>query len=315
MDDDLRQPMDPQMAQALERVAAITAGAPRPSDPRMMRRLVEEQRRPWNANPLPLPAIEESMLPGPFGDVPVRIYRPDQHRPAPAIVYLHGGGWVHGSLDTHDKVMRLLALKSGWTVLGIDYVLAPEHKFPDPVNETAAAFRHLHDRASEFGVDPRRLAVAGDSAGANLAVAAAMDLRDAGGPLPRALLCFYGVFDTDLDTASYRAFGRGEHGLTRDEMAFFWDAYLGSAADRANPRAALVKGRLDGLPPLHLMAAGLDPLRDDTLHFAARCAEAGLEHELSVEEGVCHGFLIFSDIVDKAHHALDCGAAFLRRFG
>ncbi len=307
--------VDPEMAEAMRRMAEIAGDAPDrfsiPFDEG--RRMQEVQRRPWNANPPELHGVDPVAFPGPFGDVPARIYRPAAGSGGPAVVYLHGGGWVFGSLDTHDKIMRLLALKSGRTVIGLDYALAPEHKFPDPVIETVSVFGHLKSRGADLGIDADRLALGGDSAGANVALAAAMDLRDRGGPYPDRCVLFYGVFDSDLDTESYRTFGGGEYGLRRSDMDQYWQAYQRGPLDRTNPLAAPVKGNLGNLPPLHLTAAGLDPLRDDTLRLADKLKAIDADYELLVLDGVCHGFLGLSDVVSKAHTALESAARFLNR--
>lgn len=308
--------MDPQMAAAMDRMAAIAAElgpAPAQPMPDEVRSRTLAERRFWNDEPPTVAGVEDVMVPGLFRTVPVRIYR---HWPAsdlPAIVYFHGGGWVKGSPDTHDRIGRLLARESGAVVFSVDYALAPEHPFPEPLDECVAVTEFIANTAMLRGINAHRIALAGDSAGATLALGATLDLRESRPDLIKALLLFYGVYGTDLDTASYRSFGDGQFGLSRSDMAAYWDAYAPTAANRADPRAAPLLAELAGLPPVYLAAAGLDVLLDDTLAMARRLEQAGIPYELNRYEGVCHGFVGLGRMVDAANTAIADAAVFMRR--
>jgi acetyl esterase len=308
--------MDPQMAAAMDRMAAIAAGlGPMPGKPTpdAVRARMLAERRFWNAEPPAVADVEDVMVPGLFRTVRVRIYRPWTAPNLPAIVYFHGGGWVKGDPDTHDRAGRLLARESGAVVFSVDYALAPEHPFPEPLDECVAVTEFLVNTATLRGINANRLALAGDSAGANLALGAALDLRESRPHLVKALLLFYGVYGADLDTDTYLSFGDGRFGLSRADMAAYWDAYAPTADDRADPRAVPLLAELAGLPPVHLAAAGLDVLLDDTLAMAQRLQRAGIPCELKRYEGVCHGFIGLGRLVDAANTAIAEAAMFMRR--
>lgn len=225
------------------------------------------------------------------------------------IVHLHGGGWVFGSNQTHLRAMSELARRTGCTVIGVDYGLAPEHPFPQGLNDCVWAWRWLRSRQVIEGP----WFIAGDSAGANLAMALMLDLRHLGEPLPEAALLFYGVFDASLELASHTELGSGAFGLSTAKMRWYLDQYLsGSHRDPLNPRVSPLRANLAGLPPLFLNAAGLDPLRDDTLSLAGRLADAGTPYQLHRYEGVVHGFMQMSAQLDTAVRAFDDAAAFIR---
>lgn len=309
--------MDPQMATAMDRMAAIAAElgpAPTQSTPDEVRARTLEERRFWNAEAPVVSEVEDVMVPGLFRNVRVRIYRPWAATVLPAIVYFHGGGWVKGSPDTHDRAGRLLARESGAVVFSVDYALAPENPFPEPLDECVAVTEFIANTATLRGIDVNRLALAGDSAGANLALGAALDLRESRPELIKALLLFYGVYGANLDTASYRTFGNGQFGLSRADMAAYWDAYAPDAVNRADPRAVPLLADLTGLPPVFLAAAGLDVLLDDTLAMAERLREAGVPFDLKRYEGVCHGFIGLGRVVDAANTAIADAALFMRGY-
>ncbi len=265
----------------------------------------------WNAEPPPLERVEDLMIAGAFGPVRARLYDPvGGGSPKPGLVHFHGGGWTIGDLDLEDTALRTLARESGVAIFSVDYALAPEHPFPEPLEDCIQACRWLRAHARQWQVDAERLAIGGASAGANLALATALALRDAGEPWARFLLLQYGVYCADHDTESHRRFGRGDYGLDTAMMDFFWDTYLGDATPRTDPRAAPLYASLEGLPPSFLMAAGLDPLRDDSRQLAAKLAEAAVPHEHRVYAGVTHGFTLMGRALAVANVALrEAGAA------
>jgi acetyl esterase len=253
---------------------------------------------------------EEVALPG--RRIRLRLHVPASAAPVgPALFYFHGGGWAWGSIDTHDRIMRELAQRSGCRVVGVDYRKAPEHPFPLPFDDCLEATRHVLGRAGEFGIDPARFALGGDSAGANLALAAGLVLA-AEGRAPATLLLYYGTFDCDLGTSSYMAdFGDGRFGLSRADMALFLGWYLGGDGTSADPRAVPLKGELSALRRAFLLGCGLDPLRDDNRRLAAALAAAGVRFDFRELPDACHGFLFMAEDVAASRAALATGAAHL----
>lgn len=229
----------------------------------------------------------------------------------PAILFLHGGGWVVGDLDGVDALCRALANRTGAVVVSADYRLAPEHRFPAALDDAWTVLTWLHEHAGELGVDPGRLAVAGESAGANLAAGAARRAHAdpvAAHPRLRAQMLAYPALDGALATASYDELGTG-FGLTREQMRWYWDAYAPGGAARAPEASPLRAYSLAGLPPAVIVQAELDPLLDDGLDYAQRLRAAGVEADVHVWPGMVHGFLRYRGLLDDAHAALDEAAA------
>lgn len=308
--DAIPEQIHPQMAAALAMIADLGASIP---DWRALplpewRAHVAAERSYWNVDAPAMNAIAAFTIPTPVGAVPVRLYKPQAGHAMPVIVFVHGGGWVLGSLNTYDRTMRMLAQASGAAVLGIEYSLAPEAKFPRALDEIAMAVEWIADHAADYGLASGRLGVAGDSAGANLALSATVSLASRRPGLVKALLLLYGCYLPSLDTPSYRRYGDGRYGLSTDEMGFFWGSYLREEADRWDPRAAPMEGPLRGLPPTLIVAAELDPLHDDSIRLAAALSRAGSPHVLKVWRGMCHGFIQLSRMVDDAAAAIaECG--------
>ena len=239
------------------------------------------------------------------------------HKPCngllPVLIYLHGGGWVWNSIDTHDRLMRDYAAGGGCAVIGPDYALSPEAAFPQAIEECAAVVRWVARHGAEWGLDPTRIAIGGDSAGANLALGVTLLLRRTDPDIAlRGLLLNYGVFDSDLDTASYREFADG-YFLTREKMAFYWDCYCPRPADRLNPLVAPLRADLKGLPPVLLHIAELDVLASENHAMAAKLREAGVEVESRLFPGTAHGFLRALNHVQAARDAVKEAGGWLRR--
>lgn len=309
--------LDPEMAAALNQTRRLQAdlmkqrGGPiAPGDLAGQRAAYDHERAFWNEIKPALPSVEAVQVPHAGGAVNCRLYRPSTDRPLPALVYLHGGGWILGSLDTHDRIMRLLAQKSDAAVLGVDYRLAPENKFPAAHDDALAALRHLLRDGESLGIDPARLAVGGDSAGANMALASCLQLTPAERSAVKQQLLYYGLFGL-ADSASRRTFGNEADGLTKAGLDYFRDCLLRRPADAADMRYDCLSADLRGLPPALIVGSALDPLLDDSRALAQLLAEAGVAHELVVYEGVLHGFLHLSRMVGKSMQALDAGAAAL----
>lgn len=308
---DIEARLDPEMRAALAESARALGGIEVDwTDLAAARRAYLAERGFWNADRPDVALVQNHLVPGPHGPIPVRLYRPVVGELLPVLVYLHGGGYVLGNLDTHDRVMRLLALKSGAAVLGVDYRLAPEHRFPVQLEETAAVLDWIATAAASVELDRRRLALGGDSAGAHLALGAALARKPTATKL-KALILYYGAFGL-ADSASRRRFAVAASGLSREDLAFYEASYLGGPTPQGDPRFDCLSGDLAGLPPAYILACELDPLLDDGLALAALLGDAGVPHRLHRYDGVLHGFLHYSRIVPKAMRALDEGAAALK---
>jgi acetyl esterase len=251
--------------------------------------------------------VRDLQVPSADGAIPLRAYRPDTDGPLPVVAYLHGGGWAMGSLNTHDALQRALANASGAIVAGVEYRLAPEHRFPAALDDSLAAVRWLAEHAAEFGGDGARLAVAGDSAGGNLATVVARRLRGEVDLRMQALI--YPVTDAATDTPSYREFSDG-HGLTAANMRRFWDLYIDGAV-AANPDASPLRaGDLAGVAPAYVLVAEADVLRDEGEAYAAALRDAGVPVELDRRAGTVHGFARWLAVTSAAGDAVrDVGAA------
>ncbi|WP_307849099.1 alpha/beta hydrolase [Micromonospora sp. U56] len=243
------------------------------------------------------------------GGVPARLYRDGDHDGMPVVLYAHGGGWVMGSVDTHDGLCRHLAAASGWAVLSVDYRLAPEHPYPAAVDDVARALTWLRGPgAARHGLDPGRIAVAGDSSGGHLAAVTARRARDAGSRLVgQILIC--PVIDP---AAEYPAVD--EYGLDREEMRFFWDAFAPPGVDRTRPDVDPLRADLTGLPPALVITAELDLLSAEGERYAARLLAAGVPVTAARYQGLIHNFPRKLALFDAAHVALAQVAAALNRW-
>ena len=250
------------------------------------------------------------------GDIPLRLVRPLGSTPAqslPVLVYYHGGGWVIGDLDTHDTLCRELANGSGCAVVAVGYRVAPEHRFPAAVDDALEALLWVHAHAAGLGLDAQRMAVGGDSAGANLAAVAAIAARDAGRMALKFQLLIYPVTDMRQGAPSYTSRGEG-YSLSAQTMAWFRTLYLGEAGDHADWRGSpLLREDLGRLPPAFVLTAGYDPLRDEGLHYAQRLTEAGNQATLVCFERQMHGFVLLGRVLDEANVAVQLCAAQLRQ--
>jgi acetyl esterase len=264
------------------------------------------------ADSVPLQHEEDMILRGPHGEVPCRLYYPEGiDRPA-CLVYLHGGGFMQGSLNSWDHFLRDLVRLGNVAVLSVDYRLSPEVKFPVAFDETVAMTRLAAAKGAGWGIDPRRLAIGGDSAGANLALAAALALRDAGEKLLSFQLLLYGVYSTEVESPSWQRFGQGA-GLSQTQMRWIFETYLESPAQQRDWRVAPILADLKGLPPAHLIVGSLDPLLDDSNKLAAKLKEAGVPAELTVYQGINHGFIRYGRLIRTARRAVEECAAALRQ--
>jgi acetyl esterase len=270
----------------------------------------ERGAAPWRSLAPDVAHVKDLMLPGAAAPIRARLYRPATGV-LPLVIFLHGGGWTFGSLDTHENETRHLARASGAAVLSIAYRLAPEHPFPAPRDDVLAVIKAVQGGVLGDAVDPARIALAGDSAGANLALGALLALRDAGGENACCALLYYGCFAPIFATESHRRWGDGAFGLSTARMRWYWQNFLGGTLEGAPVQATPLEADLAALPPLYLVAAGLDPLHDDTLLLAERLVRAGVPHEVEVVPGVIHGFLRNATRLSTARRSLETASAFL----
>jgi len=303
-------PLDPQ-AQAL--IASLVGAKPvEQMTVQEMRDGLEQRTLVTGGTPEPVDQVIAGEVPGAGGVIPVRIYVPQGSRPMPGLVYFHGGGWARGSLNTHDPLCRSLANAGGCIVVSVDYRMAPEHTFPAAIDDAAAATRWVAQNAPRLGIDPRRVAVGGDSAGGNLAAAVTLLLRDAGGPPLVHQLLLYPVTDYNFGTASYVANAEG-YMLTRAAMRFYWRIYLRSEADANDQRASPLRARdFSNLPPALVITAEFDPLRDEGRAYADRLRRAGTPVVYRDYAGMVHGFATMAGVLDQGKQAVQDAAAALR---
>jgi acetyl esterase len=247
-----------------------------------------------------LPRIEDIAIPGPAGALPARVYDPVGAAGAarPAVAYFHGGGWVQGDLETHHGLCARLALRSGTVVVAVDYRLAPEHKFPAAVEDCVAAYRWLRAEGRAIGADPARVAVAGDSAGGNLAAVVSQMAAGAGIAAPACQVLIYPALDFALDTASHREL-EDAHIIPRDRVVWYMQQYLADT-DRADLRASPLRARdLAGQPPALVVTAGFDPLRDEGRAYADRLRAAGVDVEYREYPGQIHAFVSLTKVIPQ----------------
>jgi acetyl esterase len=304
-------PLDPGLQIVLDQLAANPG-------PQLHELPVAQARAFFDAMQLPRPevkiaAVEDRRIPGPAGEIGVRVYRPEGRAPFPALVYFHGGGWVIGSLETHDGSCRDLANRIGCVVVSVDYRLAPEARYPAAAEDCYAATQWVAANAAELGVDAARVAIGGDSAGGNLTAVVAQMARDRRGPALRHQLLIYPVTDADFSRPSYRENAEG-YLLTTKAMEWFWGHYVPDAAQRLDPYAAPLRAEdLAGLPPAFVLTAEFDPLRDEGEAYAKRLQAAGVPTRLTRYDGAIHGFFAMGLLAEVARRALDDAVTEVRR--
>jgi acetyl esterase len=293
--------LHPQVAGLLERVARSPL-PPYHSVPAFVaRRIYRDTRAALSPKP---PQVAEVKLLVVEGQVAMRAYRPVPGETLPALVFFHGGGWTIGDVDTHDVVCRQLALDARCVVCSVDYRLAPEDPFPAAVDDCFLATRYVHRNARALGIDPMRIAVAGDSAGGNLAAVVALMARDKGEPPLTYQLLIYPATDQRCEFPSHERNGEG-YLLTSDAIRFFRAAYLPDAKDRTDWRASpLLASSHVNLPPAFVLTAGYDPLVDEGRAYAERLAQSGVDVTYKEYSDMVHGFVLFGGVLDTANVAL-----------
>lgn len=305
--------IDPDVRAFIERTgadyAALSAVSP-PTTIARRREIAEQVRQPWSRGG---PDMAETRMIrfGPHG-VRARIHIPATGAGTGTLLYLHGGGWTVFSIDTHDRLMREYAERIGCAVVGLDYALSPEHRFPRALEDVDACIHWLRRNGSAFGLSVERLAIGGDSAGGNLSLAATLRLRDRGETLPVALLLNYAALDTE-PRPSYNRYDGDPYMLNVDEMRDFWINYLGKPTTD-DPYARPLLADLTGLPPVHLCIAECDILADQNTELADRLEAAGVEVSAIVYSGATHSFLEAVSISSCADRAIQDASDWLSSF-
>ncbi|HVP02023.1 MAG TPA: alpha/beta hydrolase [Solirubrobacteraceae bacterium] len=309
-------PLDPQIRQLLTMLNAMGTQGLSSTTPQQARRwfrtFTVDLRPPETI--VPVAAAEDVELPGPAGSLPARRYRPEAAGPMPTIVFFHGGGFVIGDIDTHDNQCRTLCRDVGAVVLSVGYRLAPETPWPGAVEDCLAATRWAGEHVGELGGDPAAIAVAGDSAGGNLAAVVAQRVRDEGGPRLAAQLLIYPGVDMEEDEARYPSYAANGEGffLTADDMRWFADQYAGPAADRRDPTLSPLHGTLAGLPPAVITTAEYDPLRDQGTTYADALRGAGVPVVHLDFPGLIHGYFDMSRLSPACAEAVGATCEALR---
>ncbi|OBF53535.1 alpha/beta hydrolase [Mycolicibacterium monacense] len=282
--------LDPQIAEMIE---ALDSGFP------PVHTMTGAQARATIRSRLVAPAapeevagVEDRLVDGPDGAIPVRIYHPAgvAANPPPVLVYAHGGGFVFCDLDSHDGLCRDIANRTAAVVVSVDYRLAPEYPWPAAAEDVYAVTRWVSDNCAALGADPRRIAVGGDSAGGNLVAVTTLMARDRGGPALVAQLLVYPMITPDFTTESYRLYGAGYYNPA-EALRWYWDQYAPNESDRTDPYVSPLHADLRGLPPAVMVIAGHDPLRDEGLRFGEALAEAGVPTVVRRFDGGIHGFM------------------------
>lgn len=287
--------------------AAEARKQPTPSDAVMA--LLRKDGKP--TTPEAVGAIVDRTIPTASGSLPIRVYTPTGQGPFPVIVYFHGGGFVIATNDTYDASARALANAAGAVLVAVEYRKAPEHKFPAAHDDAFAAYKWVLANATKLQGDPARVAMVGESAGGNLAIATAITARDKGIQLPTSILAVYPIAGTDTGTASYQEQADAKP-LNRAMMVWFLDKYTRNAADAQNPRLNLLRADLKGLPPVTIITAELDPLRTDGELLEGKLHDAGVTVERKQYNGVSHEFFGQGAVIQTARDAVKFGANSLK---
>lgn len=276
-----------------------------------MRQAYRIERAFWNEGGPSVAVVTDYNAPTRYGQVRVRYYRPTAEDTLPLIVYMHGGGWVIGDVDTHDRITRTLCHLTGAAVVSIDYTLAPDAQFPRQIHECVDVVTHIRDNAEKWSIDPEDISFAGDSAGANMAAATMLMMRDEGTLTSvRTMLLFYGAYGLK-DSMSMRLLGGSWDGLSEEDYAYYLGQYLPDPADVDDPYFNILRNDFShGIPPSYVVAAGLDPLRDDSRTLAEILTLCSVPHLFHEVDGVLHGFLHHSKMLDQTMEVLTEAANF-----
>jgi acetyl esterase len=308
--------LDPEIRRFVTDMGLAFARYPNLNDlsPVEMRRACEVVRAPWAAGGPTMARRTDRIVPTPVGDVRVRVHNPSSRSSKPAVVYMHGGGWKLFSIDTHDRLMREYAARADMVVIGVDYALAPEAKFPIAQQQIAHVTRWAREHCAELDVDPNRIALGGDSAGGNLAITTALRLREEGElKAVSALVLNYAAIDVYCAPEALQRYGHEGYMLGAGEMLQFWRDYLRHADDERNPLACPIHADLRGLPPTFMVIPECDILGEQNWRLAKKLESADVAVETSFYKGASHSFLEAMSIAAVSNKALDDTARWLRQ--
>jgi acetyl esterase len=305
-------PLDPQAEALVKQMAAAPGPKLEEIAPADARKLTANTFKMLAGAAEDVAKVENRKIPGPAGEIPVRIYTPAGSGPFPILVFYHGGGWTIGDLDTHDAACRSLTNGARCVTVSVDYRLAPEHKFPAAVEDCYAATFWAAEHARELGGDPSRLAVGGDSAGGNLSAVIAILARDRRRPAIKFQLLIYPATDAALDTYSHKTFT--DYFLTDEAVRYLWGCYLRDDADKKDPLASPALARNhQGLPPALIITAEFDPLRDEGEAYGEKLCKAGVPVTVTRYDGMIHGFFTMAGVLDQGMKAVEQASEALRK--
>ncbi len=309
----VKKQLDPQAEALLQQMAQRNVPPLHTLTPTQAREVMRKMAA-LSAKPEVVASVENLTIPGPGGQIPLRIYTPQGNSPFPILVYFHGGGWVICDLDTHDSLCRSLTNRARCIVVSVDYRLAPEHKFPAAVEDAYAATQWVAHNANRINGDPSRIAVGGDSAGGNLAAVVAILARDRNRPrLVYQLMIYPATNVSSADTESHRNYAEG-YFLDRSDGEWFCNSYLNCEADRLNPLVSpLLAPDLSHLPPALVITAEFDVLRDDGEAYAKRLKKSGVSVKYTCYKGMIHGFMSMDGLLDQARNGIEEASAALRQ--
>ena len=308
--------LDPEVRHFVISVGAAFASYPNFNDLPLseMRRACEQVRAPWAAGGPVMAQRTERIVPTSGGEVRVRIHNPSLRADKAAFIYMHGGGWTTFSIDTHDRLMREYAARADIAVIGVDYALSPEVKFPVAQQQIAEVVRWARRQATTLGIHRDRIALGGDSAGGNLAITTALRLRDEGDAnAVQAVVTNYAVTDTYSAPEALQRYGYEGYMLGAEEMAGFWNNYLRSPDDASNPLVCPVHADLRGLPPVFMVIPECDILTEQNWRLAELLEQAGVPVTTSFYKGASHSFLEAMSISAISNRAIDDTARWLKQ--
>ncbi|SEK09024.1 MULTISPECIES: alpha/beta hydrolase fold domain-containing protein [unclassified Variovorax] len=308
-------PLDPQVQLFVQKMAADASKFPRRDTVSIDegREIAEQVRAPWTEGGPQMARTVEHQVPTRHGEVMVRVYYPSERRMPGAFFYIHGGGFVLFSVNTHDRVMREYAQRAGIVVVGINYTRAPEAKFPQPIEECIDTVNWLKANAGALEFDAAQLFIGGDSAGGNLSLGTCLHFRDIGESPIRGMVLNYTGFSTDLYQDSVVRYGAGDFGLSLHMMVWFYRNYLGRKEDYTDPRMNLLDADLRGIPPAYLVITECDPLYDGNIDMVAKMKKEGVDVESKIYKGTVHSFLEAVSVAEVAGVAFDDTVSWLQR--